>query len=63
MEYFRILCFLLYDLQNDVRLGWFWNLDCVILFVVEVNTVFIVTLTHFTTERGPFDTDTVLGFG
>lgn len=53
-----LLSFLLHDLKYDVRFFRLWNIDCVKLLVVEIDTIFVVGLTHLTKKRLPVDCHT-----
>lgn len=63
MENFRVFCTLLANLHHDVRLCRLGDLNCVVLFVVEVDPVFIMGFAHLALERSPFYTYYVLCLG
>ena len=59
IEQFRAIIILFGNLHHNVRLGWFRYLDCIVLFIIQVDSIFIMRLTHLTLHRRPFDTSHV----
>ena len=50
---FFLFPFLFHDLQHKVRFFWLRYIDCVVLYVVEVNSVFVFCSAHLAAERLP----------
>lgn len=62
MKYFGIFSTFLHDLHDNIGLVWTRDLHCVKLFIVHVNSVFVVSFTHLTSQWTPFDSHTILRF-
>ena len=59
LEYFTVfLCFFLHYLKHYIRLLGLWNVNCIKLLIVQINTIFVVCFAHFTEEGFPVDCDT-----
>lgn len=52
----------LHQLKNEVRFGWFGDVDCIEFLIIHVYTVFESGFAHLAAQRQPVYSDTMLRF-